>query len=119
MAFDWTYYGGDFGPQLKSAMLEVGRATDAMFSPALSIFDMRSVMIAMRDGDGSQASHYAEVAIRFATEGVDTAAKNAAAKKMFDELAALCGVIETTSSTRAQIVAAVDQATARLRATGT
>lgn len=82
--------------------------------------DVRDVMIQMRDGDGSQASHYAEVTIRFGFGGYDpvqgapTAAQNALAKAAFDELDSAFSKTSGNGSV-SNVRAARDQFIAKLR----
>jgi hypothetical protein len=50
-----------------------------------------AIMTQMKDGDGAQASHFAKVAAQYGTAGADAAAKNAAAKSLYDELNSMLG----------------------------
>lgn len=63
----------EYGRKLRRA-LNLMEEADDLFT------DVRDVMIQMRDGDGSQAAHYAGVTAKF---GFDTDAK---AKAAFDEI---------------------------------
>ncbi len=82
--------------------------------------DVRDVMIQMRDGDGSQNVHYAEVTKRFGfgdfdvTQGTPTDAQNAKAKAAFDELDS--AYTKTSGNgTVSNVRAARDQFIAKLR----
>ena len=70
--------------------------------------DVRDVMIQMRDGDGSQAAHYAEVTARF---GFATDAK---AKEAFEELDSAYSKTSGNGSV-SNVRAARDQFFAKLR----
>ena len=56
------------------------------------LFEMRDVMIRMRDGDGSDPLHYAEVTRRFPFDD------DATAKAAFDEISSCCFKLETNAS---------------------
>jgi hypothetical protein len=60
MAFAHIYFNDQtqYGRQLRR-LLNMAEESDDLFT------DLRDVMIQMRDGDGSQAVHYAEVTARF------------------------------------------------------
>jgi hypothetical protein len=75
LAFNHIHFNDQtqYGRQLRR-MLQMMEESDDL------IKDVRDVMIQMRDGDGSVATHYAEVTARF---GFTTDAK---AKEAFDEL---------------------------------
>lgn len=75
MAFNHIYFNDQtsYGRMLRR-MLQMSEEADDLMK------DVRDVMIQMRDGDGSQAVHYAEVTSRF---GFTTDAK---AKEAFEEL---------------------------------
>jgi len=74
-----------YGAMLRS-FLRGAESSDDAFT------DVRDVMIQMRDGDGSQNVHYAEVVKRFKfggydpTQGAPTDAQNALARAAFEEL---------------------------------
>ena len=70
--------------------------------------DVRDVMVQMRDGDGSQAAHYAEVTARF---GFATDAK---AKEAFEELDSAYSKTSGNGSV-SNVRAARDQFFAKLR----
>jgi hypothetical protein len=82
--------------------------------------DLRDVMIQMRDGDGTQNVHYAEVVKRFGfgdydvTQGVPTDAQNAKAKAAFDELDSAYSKTSGNGSVT-NVRAARDQLFAKLR----
>jgi hypothetical protein len=75
MAFQHIYFNesNQYGRDLRR-LLDMSEQADDLFA------DVRDVMIQMRDGDGSQDAHYAEVTARF---GFDTDAK---ARAAFEEL---------------------------------
>jgi len=83
--------------------------------------DVRDVMIQMRDGDGSQNVHYAEVTKKFgfgdydvSTGGTPTDAQNAKAKAAFDELDSAFSKTSGNGSVT-NVRAARDQLFAKLR----
>jgi hypothetical protein len=82
--------------------------------------DVRDVMIQMRDGDGSQNVHYAEVVKQFgfggyeSVQGAPTDAQNAKAKAAFDELDSAYSKISGNGSVT-NVRAARDQFIAKLR----
>jgi hypothetical protein len=73
---------------------------------------VRDVIIQMRDGDGSQASHYDVVAGEMGYTANDYADANAAAKASFDELDSLMAKINTDNSV-SSVRAAIHQACAK------
>lgn len=88
MAFQHIMFnsGSAYGSKLRRLLDLMEQADDLMT-------DVRDVMIQMRDGDGSQDVHYAEVAKRFAfgdydinAVGAPTSEQNALAKAAFLEL---------------------------------
>lgn len=83
--------------------------------------DVRDVMIQMRDGDGSQNVHYAEVTKRFGFGGYDvttggdpTDAQNAKARAAFEELDSAYSKTSGNGSVT-NVRAARDQLFAKLR----
>lgn len=84
------------------------------------IADVRDVMIQMRDGDGSQNVHYAEVTRRFgfgdydATQGDPTDAQNAKARAAFEEIDSAFSKTSGNGSV-SNVRAARDQLFAKLR----
>ena len=82
--------------------------------------DVRDVMIQMRDGDGSQNAHYAEVVRRFgfadydSTQGDPTDAQNAKARAAFEELDSAFSKTSGNGSV-SNVRAARDQMFAKLR----
>ena len=86
MAHQYIHVGhGKHGLKLRSALtkLEDGRK---------ELFEMRDVMVRMRDGDGSDPAHYAEVTARFPF------VSDADAKAAYDEIASACFKLETNAS---------------------
>lgn len=87
MAFAHNPYDTNtpFGRKLKE-LLDTLERGDEMFT------DVRDVMIQMRDGDGSQNVHYAEVTRQFGfggydpTQGSPSDAQNAKSRAAFEEL---------------------------------
>lgn len=75
MAFAHIHFNDQtqYGRQLRR-MLQMAEQSDDAFT------DVRDVMIQMRDGDGSQDAHYAEVTSRFGF------ASDAKARAAFEEL---------------------------------
>lgn len=53
--------------------------------------DVLAVMTQMKDGDGSQASHFQKVVDLYGVEGADANAKLANAKTIYDELNSALG----------------------------
>lgn len=82
--------------------------------------DVRDVMIQMRDGDGSQNVHYAEVVKKFKfdgfdpTQGAPTDAQNAKARAAFEELDSAYSKTSGNGSV-SNVRAARDQLFAKLR----
>lgn len=82
--------------------------------------DVRDVMIQMRDGDGSQNVHYAEVTKRFGfgdydvTQGAPSDAQNAIARAAFEELDSAFSKTSGNGSV-SNVRAARDQFIAKLR----
>lgn len=56
-----------------------------------SLDDILSSMHTMKDGDGSQASHFAKVVTLFGVQGADQSTKLANAKVIYDELNSAMG----------------------------
>lgn len=102
-----------FGSLLRT-FLRGAEANDDAFT------DIRDVMIQMRDGDGSQNVHYAEVVKRFgfgdydSTQGAPSDAQNAKAKAAFDELDSAYSKTSGNGSV-SNVRAARDQMFAKLR----
>ncbi len=71
-----------------------------------------AVLVQMRDGDGSQASHYDLLAVQAGFTAGDYADANTAAKASHDELASLIFKL-TTNSSITDMLAAMDQACAK------
>ena len=65
----------------------IKKATDAFYG-LQPIFDK---MNTMKDGDGSQSSHFAKVVTLYAVQGADQSAKLVNAKAMYDELNSTLG----------------------------
>lgn len=103
MAFNHIYFNdqSQFGRKLRR-LVQLLEESDDLFA------DVRDVMIQMRDGDGSDAAHYAEVTARF---GFDT---NAKAKAAFDELDSAYSKTSGNGSVD-NVRAARDQLFAKLR----
>lgn len=89
--------------RLRAAMNDLMAWRRTAFGVNHPLFAVKATMLAMRDGDGSQASHYALVTTSF---GCETDAK---AKKLFEEIEAVCFYLGSGSATQDQITAAVDQ----------
>jgi hypothetical protein len=74
-----------YGAKLRAFLAKAEESDDAFV-------DIRDVMVQMRDGDGSQNIHYAEVVKRFKfggydpTQGNPTDAQNALARAAFEEI---------------------------------
>lgn len=118
MAQNWVHLGGEFGPVVKFAMTDLQQRRAAFFTPYLAVFALRDTLVAMRDGDNSNVSHYQEIAIRFSTDGgdpFDQVVANTNAKSFMDQVESACGILEDPNSTRAQIEAACEQAEAWLK----
>lgn len=100
--------------RLLRRMLDTNEAADDQMA------DLRDVMIQMRDGDGSQNSHYAEVTKRFGfgdydgTQGDPTDAQNAKARAAFEELDSAYSKTSGNNSV-SNVRAARDQLYARMR----
>lgn len=74
--------------------------------------EARAALIQMRDGDGSQASHYDLLATQAAFAAGDYADANAAAKASFDELDSVWSKVATDNSVSA-VSAAIAQCAAK------
>ncbi len=115
MAFAHLYFNqaSQFGAKLRS-FLNAAESSDDQF------VDVRDVMIQMRDGDGSQNVHYAEVTKRFgfggweSTQGEPTTEQNAIARAAFEELDSAYSKTSGNGSV-ANVRAARDQMFAKLR----
>lgn len=88
MAFQHIHFnhGTQYGSKLRNMLTLAEQGDDLMA-------DVRDMMIQMRDGDGSQNVHYAELTKRFGfgdyditTGGAPTDAQNAVARAAFEEL---------------------------------
>lgn len=103
MAFQHIHFDDQtqYGRKLRRVLNMMEESDDLMR-------DVRDVMIQMRDGDGSQAAHYAEVKTRF---GFTTDAK---AKEAFDELDSAYSKTSGDGSV-SNVRAARDQLFAKLR----
>lgn len=103
MAFNHIYFNDQtqFGRKLRR-LVQLLEESDDLFA------DVRDVMLQMRDGDGSDAAHYAEVTARF---GFDS---NAKAKAAFDELDSAYSKTSGNGSVD-NVRAARDQLFAKLR----
>lgn len=103
MAFAHLHFNDQtqYGRSLRR-MLNMSEESDDLMK------DVRDVMIQMRDGDGSQSTHYAEVTARFGF--VDDAASKAA----FDELDSAFSKTSGDGSV-SNVRAARDQLFARMR----
>lgn len=93
--------GTQYGQRLR-AMLNVCEAADDQMT------DTRDLMIQMRSGDGSQTSHYDEIAARF---GFDSSAN---ARSAFEELDSAYSKISGNGQVT-DVRAARDQLFSRLR----
>ena len=102
-----------YGAMLR-AMLDTNESADDR------LLDVRDVMIQMRDGDGSQNVHYAEVVKRFGfadydpTQGAPTDAQNAKARAAFEEMDSAFSKTSGNGSV-SNVRAARDQLFAKLR----
>ncbi len=76
------------------------------------LIDARSVMLQFRDGDGSQAAHYDQLAAAGDFTAGDYADANAAAKASFDEVDSLHAKI-TTDASVSSVMTAISQACAK------
>ncbi len=103
MAFAHVYFSDQTGyGRLLRRFLNMAEESDDMFS------DVRDVMLQMRDGDGSQDVHYAEITSRF---GFPSDAKARAAYEELDSAYSKTSGNGSVSNVRA----ARDQLFARLR----
>lgn len=115
MAFAHIYFdqSSQYGAKLRQ-LLNLMETGDDLFT------DVRDVMIQMRDGDGSQNVHYAEVVKRFRfadydpTQGDPTDAQNAKARAAFEELDSAYSKTSGNGSVD-NVRAARDQLFAKLR----
>jgi len=102
-----------FGSKLRS-LLTMLEQSDDLFS------DVRDTMVQMRDGDGSQNVHYAEVTRKYGfgdydpTAGAPTDAQNAKARAAFEELDSAFSKTSGNGSV-SNVRAARDQLFAKLR----
>lgn len=103
MAFNHIYFNDQtqYGRMLRRVLQQMEESDDG-------IMDVRDCIIQMRDGDGSQATHYAEVTTKF---GFATDAK---AKAAFDELDSAYSKTSGNGSVT-NVRVARDQLFARLR----
>lgn len=103
MAFAHIHFNDQiqYGRQLRR-FLQLAEESDDLFT------DIRDVMIQMRDGDGSQAVHYAECTARFGF------VSDAQAKAAFDELDSAYSKTSGNGSV-SNVRAARDQLFAKLR----
>jgi hypothetical protein len=103
MAFTKIHFndGLPHGRLLRNALTHLEQGHDGLS-------DVVAASTLMIDGDGSQASHFAENMTRFGTPDLATA------KAMHDELASLNGKL-TTDAEVTNVKAAIDQAFAKLR----
>lgn len=103
MAFAHIHFNDQtqYGRQLRR-LLNMSEEADDLFT------DVRDVMIQMRDGDGSQDAHYAEVTTRFGF------ASDAKARAAFEELDSAYSKTSGNGSVD-NVRAARDQLYAKLR----
>lgn len=103
MAFNHIHFNDQtqYGRQLRR-MLQMSEEADDLMK------DVRDLMIQMRDGDGSDAAHYAECVTRFGF------VSNAKAKEAFDELDSAYSKTSGDGSV-SNVRAARDQLFAKLR----
>ncbi len=103
MAFTHIYFNDQtqFGRQLRRCLNQMEESDDLLT-------DLRDLIIQMRDGDGSQAIHYAEVTARFGF------VSDAKAKAAFDELDS-CYSKTSGNASVTNVRAARDQFFAKLR----
>lgn len=115
MAIGWVHFGGELGPLAKSALADAEQRLNSLrHQTALPAF--RDLLVQMRDGDNSNVTHYAEIALRFSTGAVSGGFyDNAAAKAFMDQVESYVGIVTNTSSTLAQVYAAHDQMQAILK----
>lgn len=116
MAFQHIYFnqGTQYGAKLRAVLNKLEQSDD-------EFADMRDVMVQMRDGDGSQNVHYAEVTKRFGfgdydvtTGGAPTDAQNAKARAAFEEMDSAYSKTSGNGSV-SNVRAARDQLFAKLR----
>ena len=102
-----------FGSKLRQLLTQLESSDDAFV-------DVRDTMIQMRDGDGSQNVHYAEVVKRYKfadydpTQGAPSDAQNAKARAAFEELDSAFSKT-SGNGTVSNVRAARDQTFAKLR----
>ena len=103
MAFAYIHFNDQtqHGRQLRRVLNMMEESDDLLA-------DIRDVMIQMRDGDGSDVVHYAEVTTRFGF------ANNTKAKEAFDELDS-CYSKTSGNGSVSNVRAARDQFFAKLR----
>ena len=105
--------GTQYGSKLRSLLNQL-EGGDDLFT------DVRDTMIQMRDGDGSQNVHYAEVTRRYgfgdweASQGEPSDAQNAKARAAFEELDSAYSKTSGNGSV-SNVRAARDQLFAKLR----
>jgi hypothetical protein len=115
MAFNHISFNqsNQFGAKLRQLLNQLEQGDDLFV-------DVRDTMIQMRDGDGSQNVHYAEVTRRYGfgdydpTQGAPTDAQNAKARAAFEELDSAFSKTSGNGSV-SNVRAARDQLFARLR----
>jgi hypothetical protein len=115
MAFNHISFNAatQFGSKLRNLLAMMEQSDDLLA-------DVRDTMIQMRDGDGSQNVHYAEVTRRYgfgdweSTQGAPTDAQNAKARAAFEELDSAFSKTSGNGSV-SSVRAARDQLFARLR----
>jgi hypothetical protein len=116
MAFNHIYFNQStqYGSKLRSLLNKMEQSDD-------EFADLRDVMVQMRDGDGSQNVHYAEVTKRFGfgdydvtVGGAPTDAQNAKARAAFEELDSAFSKTSGNGSVT-NVRAARDQVFAKLR----
>ena len=83
-----THYEVDETLHHARQLMEPARRLRVEFDRFESLF---GAMAQMRDGDGSQASHFQKVVDLFGVKGADSGAKLANAKVIFDELNSAIG----------------------------
>jgi hypothetical protein len=100
--------------------LKLRRLLDLVEQGDEAFVDVRDVMVQMRDGDGSQNVHYAEIVKKFGFDGYDsvqgapTDAQNAKARAAFEELDSAYSKTSGNGSVT-NVRAARDQFIAKLR----
>lgn len=116
MAFAHIYFtqSTQYGSKLRQLLDLMEQGDDLMT-------DVRDVMVQMRDGDGTQNVHYAEVTKKFGfgdydvtTGGIPTDAQNAKARAAFEELDSAYSKTSGNGSVT-NVRAARDQFYAKLR----